>query len=172
MKKLGEKEVYRGYRGILQRQYALPDGKTITYDVVQNGNYVSVAAFTPQREAILVKQFRPGAERVLWSFPEGAIDIGEQPEQAAQRELLEETGFHSSDVSLLSQNYKSYATQQQFCLLATDCRYQQPPQPDEDEILETILLPLSDFRQLLKSGNEPFLNRGLGYQALDRLGWL
>ena len=172
MKKLGEKEIYRGYRGILQRQYELPGGKTITYDVVQNGNYVSVAAFTLRQEAILVKQFRPGAERILWSFPEGAIDPGEQPEQAARRELLEETGYHSASISFLSRNYKSYATQQQFCLLATDCLYQQTPQPDEDEILETALLPLSDFRQLLKSGKEPFLNRGLGYQALDRLGWL
>lgn len=172
MKKIGEEVAYRGYRGIIQRQYELPNGQTITFDVVQNGDYVSVAAFTPRREAILVKQFRPGAEQILWSFPEGAIDRNETPERAAQRELLEETGYHSEQLVSISRTPKSYATQIQYGFLATDCTFHQTPRPDEAEILEIVLCPLPEFRQLLKSGTEPFINCGLGYQALDRLGWL
>lgn len=54
---------------------------------------VAVVAFTALGQLILVRQFRPALKRWSVEFPAGAIAVGEQSEQAARRELTEETGY-------------------------------------------------------------------------------
>lgn len=44
-------------------------------------------------ELLLEKQFRPPADKIVVEFPAGLVDAGESPEEAAVRELLEETGY-------------------------------------------------------------------------------
>lgn len=172
MKKLRERTAFDGWRGIVQRTYELPNGEAITYDVVRNNNYVTVAAFTAAREAILVKQWRPGPEHELWSFPEGFIDPNETPEAAAQRELLEETGYRAGSIRLLREYRASYSTERRFCLLATDCELVGEQRLDADEFVEVFTLPLTEFRALLRGADSRMINVDAGYQALDVLGWL
>jgi len=64
-------------------------------------DYVSVIALTPRRELLLVRQHRPVAGRETLELPSGHVDSGEQPEAAARRELLEETGFDAPNLELL-----------------------------------------------------------------------
>ena len=53
-------------------------------------------------ETILVEQFRPPVGQTTMEFPAGLIDKSENPEQAALRELKEETGFVGSSTMPLS----------------------------------------------------------------------
>ena len=76
-KKLSEKIAYDGWRKVLIRKFILPNGNEAEFDVIGNKDFVTIAAFTADRKAILVNQFRVGAEKVLTSFPEGAIEDGE-----------------------------------------------------------------------------------------------
>ena len=170
-KKLDQRNAYRGWRGIVQRTFELPDGQRATYDVVTNGSFVSVAAFTQQREAILVHQFRPGPERVLTSFCEGYIDEVETGADAARRELLEETGYRSTSWQFLRGHYAAYSTEYRESWLATDCERVAAPQPDATEVVRVELVPLARFREYLR-GPQPFANVDTAYQALDVLGWL
>lgn len=172
MKKLGERTAFDGWRGIVQRTYALPNGREITYDVVRNNHFVTVAAFTPRREAILVKQWRPGPERELWSFPEGFLDAAETPVEAARRELLEETGYRAGTLRPLREYRASYSTERRFCLVATDCERIGTQRLDADEFVEVFTLPLPEFRALLRGTDDRMINVDAGYQALDVLGWL
>ena len=168
---LHEKSAYRGWRGVVQRTYRLPDGSEATYDVVTNGSYVTVAAFTKAREAILVHQFRPGPGRVLTSFCEGYIDAAETGEEAARRELLEETGYAAEKWRLLRPHYSAYSTEYRESWVAVDCAWVQAPQLDDTEFIRIELLPLAQFRAYLR-GPQPFANVDTAYQALDVLGWL
>lgn len=54
---------------------------------------VVVLALTEASEVILIKQFRPAIRQFTLEFPSGFVDHGETPSQAAERELLEETGY-------------------------------------------------------------------------------
>src|SRR5438045_35612 len=64
-------------------------------------DYVSVFAVTPNGTFPLVRQFRPAVEEVTLELPCGHVDEGETPEQAAGRELREETGFIAKELILI-----------------------------------------------------------------------
>jgi 8-oxo-dGTP pyrophosphatase MutT (NUDIX family) len=57
--------------------------------------WVNVVALTDDDRVVLVRQWRHGAGEVTLEIPGGAVDPGESPQAAAERELLEETGFRA-----------------------------------------------------------------------------
>lgn len=89
------REVYKGmvYR-VLQQDVRRDDGSTGTYEFVEQPQGVLVLAIDSDDRVALVHEkriVRPG-DKLRWGFPGGAVDPGETPEKAADRELLEETG--------------------------------------------------------------------------------
>jgi ADP-ribose pyrophosphatase len=71
------------------------------YYVLELQDYVAVVAMTPAREVLLVRQFRPVVDRQTLELPSGHDERGESPEDAARRELLEETGYMAPGLELL-----------------------------------------------------------------------
>ncbi len=71
------------------------------YYCLEMPDYVSVIALTGKLEVLLVKQYRPPVEKFTLELPSGHVDGGERPEQAARRELLEETGYKAERMELL-----------------------------------------------------------------------
>ncbi len=69
----------------------LPPGKP--YYRVHAGTGVVVLALTAGGGVVLVRQFRPILRRHTLEIPAGGVEAGETPAQAAERELLEETGY-------------------------------------------------------------------------------
>ncbi len=65
-------------------------------------DYVSIVAATAAGEIVLVRQFRPAVETITLELPAGLVDPGDTPEDAARRELLEETGLVADGMTLVS----------------------------------------------------------------------
>lgn len=70
-----------------------PELQGESYFCIQGSDAVLVLARTEEKKWILVKQFRPAMREWTLEFPAGSIDSNESPQEAAARELLEETGF-------------------------------------------------------------------------------
>jgi mutator protein MutT len=100
-----------------------PDGGQPHY-VIQGKDFVVIVAVTRQNRILLVRQFRPAVAAVTLELPAGHIEPGETPEQAARRELLEETGHEADTFKLLANLSPSVArfTNRMWCFFAADAR--------------------------------------------------
>ena len=74
-----------------------PDGERFDRDLVRHPGAVAVVALNERDEVVLVRQFRPALGRWLVEIPAGLLDVaGESLVAAAQRELIEETGYEAT----------------------------------------------------------------------------
>ena len=72
----------------------LPDGRINNeYYVLEYPDWVNIIAVTEDGYIVLERQYRHGLGNTCYELPCGVIEEGETPLEAAQRELLEETGY-------------------------------------------------------------------------------
>jgi len=171
--KIKEEKVFDRFKKVYRTTFRLPDGTLKDFDIMTSGyDVASIVGFTKSREAILVKQFRPGPEKVFYEFPLGFIEKEEAPLAAARREFLEETGYTGQfqDLGVVEYN-GGYRKTGIYCFLALNCQKQTDQlNLDEGEFIEVELVPLLRLKEMLKKGQ--VRNFGQGYLALDHLGWL
>jgi 8-oxo-dGTP pyrophosphatase MutT (NUDIX family) len=80
----------------------LPDGTIIEgYFVRESRGFAIVAALTPDRRIVLIRQYKHGVREIVLEMPAGMIDAEETPEACAIRELAEETGYAGDPPRLL-----------------------------------------------------------------------
>jgi 8-oxo-dGTP pyrophosphatase MutT (NUDIX family) len=137
------------------------DGYTI-----QCADWCNVVALTPDGRVVLVWQYRFGTDSLSLEIPGGMIDPGESPEQAARRELREETGYEADSIELLLASEPNPAVQNNRCFsfLARGARKTQATGFDAQEELETTLLPATRVGELLDSGE---VTHGIVQGALE-----
>lgn len=75
-------------------------GKVLDYDVLEMADWVQVVPFTADGRLVMVEQFRPGSGRRMLEFPAGFLEAGEDPREAAMRELEEETAYCAAGYEL------------------------------------------------------------------------
>lgn len=72
----------------------LPDGRVFDeFYILEYPTWVNIIATTPQGQYVMVRQYRHGLHDVFLELCAGCVENGEEPIEAAKRELLEETGF-------------------------------------------------------------------------------
>jgi ADP-ribose diphosphatase len=143
-KTLSTREVYKNKWMRLREDVAeLPNGHTTIYGVCEFGECVGVLPFVDDRRVLLVRQFRyVHQENHRWEMPTGGIRLDEPPEQAAQRELMEEAGYRAEQLLWVS----SYHTSKSIChetahLYLGRSLIPAPEQPDETEFFERAIFP-------------------------------
>lgn len=130
------------------------NGKIIEPLVLEYGTWVTIVALTKQQEVLLIKQYRHGAQKILWELPGGAVDDGEEPIHAAQRELLEETGYtsdHIIEVGRVSPNPASH-TNLMHAYVALDAWMVGNQTLDEIEEIEVYPIPLDEAILMVRNG--------------------
>ena len=75
------------------------------YYRIESSDGVLVLAITNEGKIILVRQYRHAIRKTTLEFPAGSIEVGETPEEAATRELLEESGYRAKTLRLLSSGH-------------------------------------------------------------------
>ncbi|MFF5206004.1 NUDIX hydrolase [Streptosporangium sp. NPDC000396] len=159
---IGESGTPGGYRKVGSRTYRYPDGHAGDWDILEGGRTVAVVALTDDGQAVMVAQFRPGPGRVLAELPGGDANTGESVEAAAERELLEETGYKASSVEVVAETYlASYATHVRYGVLARGCRRVAAPSPQGAEFLRVETVPLDAFVDHVLSGAMTDMDMGL-----------
>lgn len=113
---------------------------------------VAVVPVRGGREALLGRAWRPVTGESGWEVPAGLVEEGEVPEDAARRELLEETGWEAGDLRALGSVYPSNATSTEriHLFVAADPRLRHPV-PDEREIGEIGWRSATDISELIRS---------------------
>jgi ADP-ribose diphosphatase len=165
--KLGERPLHKGWRTIVGRRYRTPDGVEREYEIKVEDDTAVVLALTADRQVVLVREFRPGPELSLLELPGGAVSPGEEPLDAARRELLEETGYTGELRPAGTLVDCAYSTRRRHTFVATDARQVQEPAPHDGEFPEVVLMPLGAFRDHLRGGQ--LTDVPGGYLALDAL---
>jgi ADP-ribose pyrophosphatase len=128
-----------------------PRGDAFT---VRCNDWCNVVAVTPDDHVVLVWQYRFGTDSFSLEIPGGVIDHGEAPEEAARRELCEETGYEAESIEPLLVIEPNPAIQNNRCFtfVARGARPTAATGFDAQEELETALLPVARIGELLDSG--------------------
>ncbi|MEN8252708.1 MAG: NUDIX hydrolase, partial [Patescibacteria group bacterium] len=158
-------------RGVESVYFKFQDGSKHEFYIKQEKNPVFILALTENNEVILTKQFRPGPKKIFMGLPGGEIDKGETPEEAATRELLEETGYGDGDIKLAEKTHLcGYSTSQRYTFVATNCKHIKEQELDSNEEIDISLTSTKEFRKLLQTGK--ILETDIGYLGLDYLNLL
>lgn len=133
----------------------LPNGHEIDrFHVIHSPDWSSILCVTEESEVVLVRQFRYALGEASLELPAGVIEPHETPEEAARRELMEETGYESDDwvsIQTVSTEPARHTNRAHF-FCARRARAVRAPAPEETEVLELVKVPLADLERLVTDG--------------------
>jgi ADP-ribose pyrophosphatase len=145
-----------------------PDGNEMDYHYVQLGESASVLAFTDDNQVVLTQQYRHPLRKVLYDLPAGGVHAGELPQEAALRELAEETGYIAHEIELLGRYNPLPGTIAHTCNVFV-ARNLEPGAThfDEHEMINVVIKPWQEVVELVLAGEA--VDGDLAYAVLRYL---
>lgn len=128
--------------------------RTHDFFILESSPWVNIIPLTSKNEVVLVQQYRHGIRDVTLEIPGGLVEPHDSPEEAARRELLEETGYQEESLICLGAVHPNPAIQNNLCytFLAENVYRAGKQNQDEREDIEVILRPLLDIPRLIREG--------------------
>lgn len=140
---------------IRKRKYVLNNGDLVNKEYIQKGKFDGSAAIilpiTEDNKILLVVQ--PRVPGVCVELPAGYIENYEEPKTAAQRELLEETGYQAKELIELDSYYQDQGCSKAFnhLFLALGCKKVCGQNLDKDEKIDYFECGYDEIEELLKN---------------------
>ncbi len=141
-------------------EVSLEDGQSVVREVLVHTGAVGVVALDEQDRLLLVRQYRHPVRHYLWEPPAGLLDVaGEDPLDAARRELAEEAQLRATDWHVLVDYFNSPggSTEAFRCYLARGL--EAVPEDDrhvgegEERDMPVAWVPLDEARDLVLGGH-------------------
>ncbi|MBR1460917.1 NUDIX hydrolase [bacterium] len=128
------------------------DGSTSFREIVVHPGGVVIAALNNDK-IILVEQYRYPLKSVNLELPAGRLEIGEDPQEAAKRELEEETGYRTNSWQSLGyiNTTPGICTEKLHLYLAKNLEFV-GEHPDKGEFLKCLQYPVSEVFSMIKNG--------------------
>lgn len=133
-----------------------------------HGAVLIIPWLRPSNRLVVIRQYRPPADRFVYEFPAGLIDAGETPEQAARRELKEETGCTANTMTIGSNCYTTPGMSNESVYMAQAEIDEHAPEnlhPETDfdpsENIETLFIPRADLQTFHRTPPAP----GTGFDS-------
>ncbi|MCL2480512.1 MAG: NUDIX hydrolase [Spirochaetaceae bacterium] len=139
-----------------------PDGKESTFVQLDSPDWVNIVCIVKNENGedsfLMVRQFRHGSGSITMEFPAGLVDKGEAPENAAKRELLEETGYSAEKFILIGEANPdpAFMNNTSYTYFAVNPVKSKAQSLDEDELIDVKIIPVKEFESRMGTGE--FIN--------------
>jgi ADP-ribose pyrophosphatase len=129
-------------------------GTEYDFYIIESEDWVNVIPLAPNDQVAMIRQYRHGARKVTLEIPGGLVDLGDTPEKAAARELLEETGYQAEELVKIGVVNPNPALFNNRCytFIARNIKKISDPMPDQTEDIEVVLVPLIEIPKLISTG--------------------
>ncbi|WP_294355263.1 NUDIX hydrolase [uncultured Clostridium sp.] len=151
---IDRKDVFQGdFLRVEHLKVELPDGNIGDRDVVRHPGAVALLAFVDDETIVLVEQFRVAVNKTMLEIPAGKLENGEEPLEAAKRELEEETGFKAGRLEHLGYILTGAGfTDEKIHIYKASELYKGVKGGDDDEFIEVKTYKLDEIKTLIKEG--------------------
>lgn len=141
------------YKGKILNVYANEidiEGEKGYRELIEHSGGVCVCAIDENNEVIVVEQYRYGTQKFMIELVAGKLGYQEDPLVCAQRELLEESGYHSTSFTYMGSFYPTpaYNSEKIACYMATDLTFIEQ-NLDPGEHLEVRKIPLKTLKSMI-----------------------
>jgi ADP-ribose pyrophosphatase len=146
--------VYEGpVFGVRRDEVIEPSGVRATREVITHSGSVVVLPVLPDGRIVMIRQYRHATRQFLWELVAGRIDEGENPRQAAARELIEETGYRSKKFRVFLDVFPTpgFLEERMYILLAEGLTLG-VAEPEEDERIEVKAYKPEELESLIRRG--------------------
>jgi ADP-ribose pyrophosphatase len=146
--------IYEGQAfGVRRDELIEPTGIRTTREVVTHPGSVVVLPVLPGGRIVMVRQYRHATRQYLWELVAGRMERGENPKKAAQRELIEETGYRAKKFRVFLDVFPTpgFLEERMYILLAEGVTAGEA-QPEEDEKLLVASYTRKQLQQMMRSG--------------------
>ena len=152
-KVLSSEVVYGGRTSTIRKvAVEMPSGRRSSRVIVEHPGSVAIVPISDDGEVVLIRQFRLAVGGAIWEIPAGHIEVGEDPESCARRELEEETGFRAGKVDRLFEAYLSPGSSTELMQFYLATRLEKREQrTEEDEIISVRPLAVRKVLRMVAS---------------------
>jgi len=155
-KSLSKETILNGFLTIQKERLQFANGYEHDHFIMSlpTPTSVSVVALDEAGSLIINEEYRHSAGDVVLSLPGGFLSEEEDPLLGGQRELLEETGYHSDHLTMLGSSFPmpGICDQKVIYVMAENSRKISDPDLEGSEIIHTALMPEEDLRESVSSG--------------------